>query len=193
MFTRYGVIESADLDEMLDIAAGFLAFGARLPHGKRVGICTSSGGAGAWIADACVAAGLEVPPLDATTRADIDVHLPSYGTSQNPVDVTAQAVHKMGYAEFARLLAGSPVIDGVITVVTAGSPRLLLGDREPLGKLARESTKPIFMWSYTQPADVCVKLLSEAGYPLFTSARNCARAMRVMAEYRADRERFMRG
>jgi acetate---CoA ligase (ADP-forming) len=192
MFARYGVIESTDLDEMIDIAAGFLAFGARLPLGKRVGICTSSGGAGAWIADVCVAAGLEVPPLDAATRADIDVHLPSYGTSQNPVDVTAQAVHKMGYAEFARLLAGSPVIDGVITVVTAGSPRLLLGDREPLARLARESAKPIFMWSYTQPAEVCVKLLSEAGYPLFTSARNCAHAMRVMAEYRAGRERFMR-
>jgi acetate---CoA ligase (ADP-forming) len=193
MFARYGVIESTDLDEMIDIAAGWLAFGARLPAGNRVGICTSSGGAGAWIADACAAAGLEVPPLDAATRAAIDVHLPSYGTSQNPVDVTAQAVHKMGYAEFARLLASSPVVDGVIVVVTAGSPRLLLGDREPLDKLARESAKPIFMWSYTQPAEACVRLLSEAGYPLFTSARNCARTLRVMAAYRADRERFIRG
>ncbi len=193
MFARYGVIESTDLDEMIDIAAGWLAFGARLPAGNRVGICTSSGGAGAWIADACAAAGLEVPPLDAATRAAIDVHLPSYGTSQNPVDVTAQAVHKMGYAEFARLLASSPVVDGVIVVVTAGSPRLLLGDREPLDKLARESAKPIFMWSYTQPAEACVRLLSEAGYPLFTSARNCARTMRVMAEYGTDRERFIRG
>jgi len=193
MFARYGVIESMDLDEMTDIAAGFIAFGGRLPRSNRVGICTSSGGAGAWIADACAAAGLEVPPLDTATRAQIDVHLPSYGTSQNPVDVTAQAVHKMGYAEFARLLASSPLIDSVVMAVTAGSPRLLLGDRAPLGKLARESAKPIFMWSYTRPAEACVMLLSEAGYPLFTSARNCARTIRVMADYRADRERFIGG
>jgi acyl-CoA synthetase (NDP forming) len=193
MFERYGVIESRDLDEMIDIAAGFLAFGSRLPAGKRVGICTSSGGGGAWVADACAAAGLDVPELDAATRALIDAHLPSYGTSQNPVDVTAQAVHQMGYAEFARLVAGSSVVDGVIVVITGRYPRLLVGDRTPLATLARESRKPIFMWSYTKPAQACVELLSEAGYPLFTNMHGCARTMRAMADYRAARERFMRG
>ena len=49
-----------------------------------------------------------MPELDGETRAMIDVHLPSYGTSQNPVDVTAQAVHQLGYAAFARLLAARP-------------------------------------------------------------------------------------
>ena len=76
------------------LAVGFLACGDKLPAGKRMGICTSSGGAGVWMADACAAAGLDVPVLDAATRKAIDVHLPSYGTSQNPVDSTAQGVHK---------------------------------------------------------------------------------------------------
>ena len=171
--------ERRDLDEMVDIAAAFLTVGPRLPAGKRVGICTSSGGGGAWVADACVAAGLDVPELDAETRALIDARLPSYGTSQNPVDVTAQAVHQFGYAEFARLVAGSPAVDGVIVVVTGRYPRLLMRDREPLEKLARESAKPILMWSYTQPAQACSALLREAGYPLFTDVHNCARALRV--------------
>jgi acyl-CoA synthetase (NDP forming) len=192
-FARYGMIESDDIDEMIDIAAGFLAFGTRLPAGNRVGICTSSGGGGAWVADVCAGVGLDVPELDTATRAAIDVHLPAYGTSQNPVDVTAQAVHQMGYAEFARLVAGSPAVDGVIVVVTGRSTRLLMGDREALAKLARESQKPIFMWSYTVPAEECVRLFSETGYPLFTSARNCARTMRAMARYRAMREQFIRG
>jgi len=193
MFERYGVIESSDPQEMVDIAAGFLAFGSRLPAGKRVGICTSSGGGGAWLADACVAAGLEVPELDVATRAQIDVHLPPYGTSQNPVDVTAQAVHQLGYAEFARLVAGSSAVDGVIVVITGRYPRLLVDDREPLQKLARETAKPIFLWSYTQPAEACISLLSEAGYALFTDMSNCARTMRAMADYRSVRERLMRG
>ena len=81
-------------------------------------------------ADASVAAGLEVPELDTATRTLIDVHLPPYGTSQNPVDLTAQAVHRSGYAEFARIAAGSPAVDAVIVVISGRSPRLLMGDRD---------------------------------------------------------------
>jgi acyl-CoA synthetase (NDP forming) len=112
MFQRYGLIEGRDIDEMVDMAAGFLAWGQRLPHGRRVAICTGSGGGGGWMADACAAAGLEVPELDAETRRRIDAHLPSYGTSQNPVDATAQAVSKIGYAGLAELVLPSPTIDG---------------------------------------------------------------------------------
>ena len=97
IFRHHGVIEGNDFDEMIDLAAGFLACGDKLPVGKRMGICTSSGGAGVWMADACVRAGLEVPKLDAETRAKIDGLIPPYGTSQNPVNSTAQGVHKLGY------------------------------------------------------------------------------------------------
>jgi acyl-CoA synthetase (NDP forming) len=154
-----------------------------------MGICTSSGGAGVWMADACVRAGLDVPELDAPTRAAIDVHLPSYGTSQNPVDSTAQGVHKLGYAEFARLTAQSPLIDGVMVVVTARRSAFLENDLPKLQGLARTCKKPVFMWTYTLPAERSVEILNEAGYPLFTNADGCARTMRAMADYRARRER----
>jgi acyl-CoA synthetase (NDP forming) len=85
MFERYGVVSGRDVDEMLDIAAGFSFFHDRLPKGKRVAILTPSGGAGIWLADVCEAHGLEVPPLDDETRAAIDRLLPAYGTSRNPV------------------------------------------------------------------------------------------------------------
>lgn len=191
MFRRYGLIEGRDLGEMVDIAAGFLAHGARLPAGRRVGICTASGGGGGWMADACAAAGLEIPALDAETRARIDEHLPAYGTSQNPVDATAQAAHKIGYAGLARLVADSPLVDAVVVVMTARNPANLARQREDLVRFAAEAAKPALMWSYTLPAAASVELLSEAGYPLFTDIRNCARTMRVMADYRALRERFL--
>lgn len=191
MFERYGVIEGGDFDEMIDLAAGFLACGDRMPAGNRVGICTSSGGAGVWMADACAAAGLDVPVLDDDTRAAIDVHLPPYGTSQNPVDSTAQGVHKVGYAEFARLVARSPLIDAVIVVVTARRSAFLESDLSKLKELARQSTKPVLMWTYTLPSERSVEILNEAGYPLFTGAQSCARAMRAMVDYRAMRERLL--
>jgi acetate---CoA ligase (ADP-forming) len=190
MFQRYGVIEAQDLGEMVDIAAGFAACGSRLPAGRRVGICTSSGGGGGWMADACAAAGLDVPALDAETRASIDRHLPAYGTSQNPVDATAQAVHKIGYAGLARLVAASPLVDGLIVVMTGRNPAGLERQREELARFGAETQKPVLMWTYTLPAPASVKLLSEAGYALFTDIRNCARTLRAMADYRALRERL---
>jgi acyl-CoA synthetase (NDP forming) len=192
MFERYGLIEGRDIGEMVDIASGFLSFPDRLPAGKRVGITTSSGGGGGWMADACVAAGLEVPELDAETRGRIDVHLPSYGTSQNPVDATAQAVYKLGYAGLIDLVAPSPMIDAVIVVLTARSSHNLERQQAALERLAAETAKPILLWSYTLPAPRSIEILSRAGYPLFTSIPNCARTVRAMADYRALRERFLR-
>ena len=192
IFQHHGVIEGRDFDEMIDLAVGFLACGKKLPAGKRMGVCTSSGGAGVWMADACVRAGLEVPMLDDATRKAIDVHLPSYGTSQNPVDSTAQGVHKLGYAEFARLVGQSPLVDGVMVVVTARRSAFLENDLPKLQALGRDSKKPVFMWTYTLPSDRSVEILNEAGYPLFTGALGCARTMRAMADYRALRERLLR-
>ncbi len=192
VFERYGLIEGRDFDEMLDLAAGFLACGDRMPAGKRVGICTASGGAGVWMADACAAAGLDVPVLDDETRAAIDLHLPSYATSQNPVDSTAQGVQKLGYAQFAQLVARSPSIDGVIVVITARRSAFLEADLPKLKDLAHESSKPVFMWTYTLPSERSVEILNAAGYPLFTGAHGCARTMRAMADYRTLREHWLR-
>lgn len=190
VFDRYGLIEGRDFDEMLDLAVGFLACGNRMPAGRRVGICTASGGAGIWMADACAAAGLEVPILDAATRRALDAYVPSYGTTQNPVDSTAQGVQKFGYAEFARLVARSPSVDGVIVVITARRSAFLEGDLPKLKDLARETEKPVFMWSYTLPAERTVEILNEAGYPLFTTAHGCAGTLQKMADYRALRGRL---
>ena len=192
IFDRYGLIEGRDFDEMLDLAVAFLACGDRLPAGRRVGICTASGGAGIWMADACAAAGLEVPVLDDATRVALDAYVPSYGTTQNPVDSTAQGVQKLGYAQFARLVAQSPAVDGVIVVITARRSAFLEADLPKLKDLARECDKPVFMWTYTLPAERTIEILNEAGNPLFTGAHGCARTMRAMADYRALRERWSR-
>ena len=88
--------------------------------------------------------------------------------------------------------AQSPLIDGVIVVVTARRSAFLEHDLPKLQALGRESKKPVFMWTYTLPSDRSVEILNEAGYPLFTNADGCARTMRAMADYRALRERLLR-
>jgi acyl-CoA synthetase (NDP forming) len=191
MFRHCGIIEADTLDQMIDIAAAFSFYRNRLPAGNRVGIGTGSGGGGGWMADACAAEGLDVPELDAATRALIDKHLPAYGTSQNPVDGTAQAIRSIGYGELARLIALSDRIDAVAMVITARNPEALEREHEHLKRISAEGRKPIFMWTYTLPAAGSVRSLSETGYPLFTDMRHCARAIGALAGYRARRERYL--
>ena len=192
MFERYGIIEGYDVEDVVDIAAGFSHCKDKLPHGKRVGIVTGSGGGGGWMADTCEAAGLQVPTLDPATRAVIDEHLPPYGTSQNPVDGTAQAIRSVGYGRFAGMVGQSPEVDGVIVVTSARNATTYQREGESLPQVARESEKPIMFCTYTLPRGPAAEILNAAGYPLYTNMRSCARTFGLMADYREFRERFLR-
>jgi acyl-CoA synthetase (NDP forming) len=192
-FRRHGIIEAADIDEMVDLAAAFSLHGQRLPAGNRVGIGTASGGGGGWLADICVGAGLTLPLLDPPTRALLDQTIPSYGSSQNPVDATAQAIVQAGYSELIRLIAGSTEVDSVIMIVSARIVASFEKEQHALADIARHTTKPIFLWSYTLPHPDTSILLSQCGYPLFTSMQGCARTIAAMTRYRAIRERAVSG
>jgi acyl-CoA synthetase (NDP forming) len=192
-FRRHGIIEADDIDEMVDLAQAFSLHRERLPAGDRVGIGTASGGGGGWLADTCVAAGLTVPVLDAATRARLDERIPVYGSSQNPVDATAQAIIQSGYSELAALIAASSEVDTVIMIVSARATASFEKEIDRLTAIAQASSKPIVMWSYTLPTADTTRILSQAGYPLFTNMRTCARAVAAMARYRRAREHDDRG
>jgi acyl-CoA synthetase (NDP forming) len=192
-FRRHCIIEATDIDEMIDLATGFSLYRERLPAGNRVGIGTASGGGGGWLADLCIAAGLTVPLLDPATRALLDERIPSFGSSQNPVDATAQAIVQAGYGELIRLIAGSSEVDSVIMIVSARITASFEREREALAEVVRNSAKPIFLWSYTLPNTDSARILSQVGYPLFTSMQACAHTIAAMARYRAVRERRLSG
>ena len=192
MFRRYGVVFGEDVDSMIDIAAGFSFFRDRLPKGKRVAILTPSGGAGIWLADVCEAHGLEVPALDDETRADIDRMLPAYGTSRNPVDVTAQVIFQLGYAPVLERVAASPNIDAVLVAGSLGLLRYVKPQLEALTRLAKNIDMPVIFCAYTLAHPEAVGLLARAGFPCLTSMPNAARALCAMADYRRFLDRFER-
>ena len=172
VFEHYGLIEGRDFDEMIDLAAGFLACGDELPAGNRVGICTSSGGAGVWMADACAAAGLEVPMLDArdaqgARRASALLrHVAEPGRFHSA---------RRAQTRLCRIRAARRSI-AVDRRRHRGGHRAAFGlsrrrFAETQGR-SRAKQKPVFMWTYTLPAERSVEILNEAGYPLFT---DCAR------------------
>lgn len=188
VFRRHGVIRALDMDEMLDIAAGF-AFCA-LPAGRRVGIMSGSGGAGVWMADMLSLAGLEVPRLDDATREACEALMPAYGSATNPVDLTAGSIGRVGYAHVVDILQRSPVLDAVVVVGSVASPKRLQEDAPKLAEVAAHPDKPVLFCAYTAAAQPAVDVAAQCGVPVFTSMPGCARAIRAMADYRAFRARW---
>ena len=191
IFERYGIIEGSDIEEIVDIAAGFVYFGDCPPSGKRVGIFTASGGGGGWMADSCASNGLEVPILDNTTRANIDQYLPSYGTSQNPVDGTAGVINQIGYARISEMIAESSNVDTVVTIASTRVSHKLVSEKEKLLEVSRTTNKPIMFWSYTLPHQESAQVLAETGFPLFTDLRNCTKTIATMHDYTVYRDKFL--
>ena len=183
LFRQCGVITGLDSDHMIDVAAGFKYFRNHLPRGHRVGILTPSGGAGAWFADLCETNGLEVPVLDDETRDQIDLLLPDYGTSRNPVDVTAQVIFSVGYAPVLKIMAASRSIDAILVSGSLAHPTYIERDLDALVALRKEIDKPIIFCAYTRAHPRAVSLLAQAGFPCLTSMSNSARTLTAMADY----------
>lgn len=101
LFLQSGVIRADSIAEMFDVAVCLDA--QPLPRGRRVAIVTNAGGPGILAADACTAAGLEVP-------AEI-------GGAPNPVDLIASAGADAYRDRIAALLASAD-IDAMIVIYT---------------------------------------------------------------------------
>ncbi len=192
MFDHYGIITGRDQDEMIDFAAAFLANKDRLPKGPNVGISSGTGGGAGWLCDACHANALNVPELDAATRAKIDAILPPYGSSRNPVDGTAQAIREVGYSTLVDLVGQSDRIDALAMITSARSGESYLVEKENFFRVGQQSEKPIVAWTYTWPKRETIELFAAAGYPLTNNMSNAARAIAEMIKYRERREAFVR-
>jgi acyl-CoA synthetase (NDP forming) len=88
MCAAYGVVAVDDIRSFIDAVC--LASATRSTAGGGVAVLTSSGGAGALTADHLDAVGLRLADLGSGTRALVSDQIPPFGSSANPVDVTAQ-------------------------------------------------------------------------------------------------------
>jgi acetyl coenzyme A synthetase (ADP forming)-like protein len=89
LFRQAGVIRAETLEELLDATA--LLASQPLPRGRRVGLLTNAGGLGILCADACEAAGLELPALTSETESALRALLPVEASVANPVDMLGSA------------------------------------------------------------------------------------------------------
>ncbi|HEY1573713.1 MAG TPA: CoA-binding protein [Pseudonocardiaceae bacterium] len=172
----HGVLRAGDQEEMVDIAMALSRTHA--PAGRRVGIVTTSGGAGTWLADDVIAAGLDLPVLSDGLQARLRELIPAYGSPANPVDATAQVLGRGGVAPVLRMVADSGEVDALVQIATLADKQQLERERAPLAELA--AAIPLVVYSYTRPAQESVDLLAELGIAYFTSGRRTAAALAAL-------------
>ncbi len=62
------------------------------------------------------------------TRKEIDPLIPSFASSQNPIDLTAQAIREVGYARIIEILQRSAVTDMIVVVGSLATETMLRRD-----------------------------------------------------------------
>jgi acyl-CoA synthetase (NDP forming) len=100
---------------MFDVSA--LLANQPLPAGGRVAFLTNAGGPAILAADACEAAGLEVPALSDATQRRLALTLPPEASTGNPVDMIASAGAD-AYARAIAILAADDAVDALIVIFT---------------------------------------------------------------------------
>ncbi len=113
LFQHAGVIRAESLEDLID--TGILLSSRPRLAGRRVAVLTNAGGLGILCADACDAAGLELPHLASETREALRSDLPSEASVENPVDMLGSATSRT-YSDALPHLLRDPQVDAVIVL-----------------------------------------------------------------------------
>jgi len=179
LFRQAGIVEVADVAEFLDVLAVASRF--RQSAGRRVGVVTVSGGAGAWMTDVLRTSGLALPPLDDDLRQDLAPLLPYYAGSRNPVDTTAAAGGVDVQAYVLGKVGAAANIDVVVAITSLLSAERGLQSALLFAEVAARTGKPLITFSYTQPADGVLDAFAAHGIPVLLSQSGVARAISALA------------
>ena len=172
VFRQLGVIQVASLAELAYVMTLLTTVGERL--GPRVGIISASGGANSIIADHVIEAGLELPELPETLQHTLNEKIPEYGSSLNPVDLSADVIARPeildGTFDAIRLDASVDVW------VVFGRP---IVDRyyERLIAFSKSSTKAMVVCCGVPLAPEIHKALQSNGVAALTDPELCMRAL----------------
>lgn len=175
LFSQTGVIRVDTLEQLFD--TGVVLARGPLPAGRRVAVVAAAGGPGFLAADACDAAGLQVPGLGDATRTVLRSVLPQGCIVSNPVQLVAWATLEE-YVAALRTILAAPEVDAVLVILT---PPVRERAQELAG-LAEEvagHAKPVLVNLLTADGD----LVQVGSLPTFRSPEAAAFALARAATY----------
>jgi len=201
---KYGVLRVHTLDEMTETLC--IMHARHLPKGNGFGAITFSGGAVGVLSDMAADYGIQFPPLREAGAQLIRNVLYEYGTVNNPIDLTGQAVYDPPVQRATFEAMGTDPNLHTILVFSGGTTRL---DRQsPIGKVIHEALQlypdKLFVRSSQMYGTVHEKAFGAPdpvdpvsdldGVPFLQGIENTLRAARALARYAAfQRQRATEG
>ncbi|HEU0060192.1 MAG TPA: acetate--CoA ligase family protein [Hyphomicrobiaceae bacterium] len=187
-----GLIEVDDVEPIVDIAKLFAQ--GRMPKGNSVGVLSISGGSGIVYADAAVRGGLTLPPFSEATLAALRKIVPSFGSPENPADVTASFFNDVNlFASALDIVLADPRLDQLSILLASISGPSARRAAEAIAAVANRTDKPLHVaWSgrHAKSAET-IAAFSDAGIPFITTPVRLARAAAVLARFAADQRRLL--
>ncbi|MGN6257072.1 MAG: bifunctional acetate--CoA ligase family protein/GNAT family N-acetyltransferase [Solirubrobacterales bacterium] len=185
LFEQSGVVRAETLAEMLDVAALFSS--QPLPAGRRVAIVTNAGGPGIMCADACEAAGLEIPETPPEVRERLrEFTAPEAGLG-NPVDLIAAADAE----QFRRAIVALSSWEGIDALITIFIRPLATSPEEvaaAVGQAVGELARPLPVQAVFMTTGDQAPLAAAAKVPTLEQPEDAARALGKAVAYREWRE-----
>lgn len=185
-----GALRADSLGEMLDLAE--ILASQPIPQGRRVAVVGNAGGPGILTADACVAAGLELPELSARSQELLASSVAAGAALDNPVELVASAGAE-DYGHALEVILEDPGIDSVIVVF---APPMASAAQEVARSVARASAqegatqpKPVLAAFLTTPEAVGSFRSAKRPIPCFTYPETAAIALGKLAKHAAWRSR----
>lgn len=175
---QLGFVRADDVTDLLDIGE---VMTLPRPAGGRVAVVTTSGGSGILAADALETHGLTLADLEPSTTAALDEIVPAFGSTANPVDVTASVMSNSSlFDRTLDVIAADPGVDVILAafcVLTGGDVDDVVAS---LGRVARSSGKPVVVvrTGADHLAPEATARMRDAGIPSYPTP---ARAVRVVA------------
>ena len=183
IFEQAGALRVSRFAELLAIPAALAT--KRRVAGPRVGVLTTTGGAGTLIADACGAAGMTLPPPDAALTKRVDELFPdgALDLNHNPIDLTLAGTRAEVMGPMIEELVTSTSFDAMIVIIGSSGvaqPRLVA---DPLiASSSKEQAKPIFVYASPHLPEV-IQRLNRCGVPAFDAPEDCVAALAALADF----------
>ena len=187
-----GIIEVDDVEPIVDIAK--LAGQGRLPKGNAIGVLSISGGSGIVFADRAVRLGLTLPRFSEATLAALGKIIPSFGSSENPADITAGFFNNMAlFTDALKIVLADPAIDQLSILLASISGDSAKRTAEAIAIAAAKTDKPVHVaWSGRQAKSAdAARSFAEANVPHITTPVRLAQAAATLARFAADRRRLL--
>jgi acyl-CoA synthetase (NDP forming) len=177
LLDRYDVPRVYSFEDLL--ATGMALDRLGPARGRRVGVLTTSGGAGVVAAESAERAGLELPIPAPVTLERLAAAAPDFAAVSNPADMSGMFSEREEiFTESLAALAAAEEFDQLVLVLTVHSPENSQRLAELVHRGCQATGVPlVVLWIAGSQSAPSIAWLREQGVAVFEDAERCARAL----------------